>query len=100
MLLKNVANFVLNPVRSLGKVMRQPWHGEGKCPNKLHTSKTTSKSSVYILKSQNFCFGLGLSITRESQSSRAGVDKTLPNRHMDYTFFEKNPFRAMSPTHG
>lgn len=65
---------------------------------KGHTSKVISRSSVYITKSIwhiPVCFGL--STTKENQSSRTGIARTLPSRQVDLTFLEKSLFRAMSP---
>lgn len=73
----------------------------GNAPNKAHTSKVIPRSSIYISKSMwhiPVCFGL--STTKENQSSRIGIARTLPTRQVDLTFLEKSPFRAMSPAHG
>lgn len=72
---------------------------EGKY-SKVHTFREIFRSFIYITKSI-WCIPacVGLSTTKESQSSIAGGNETLPNKQVPLTFVEKNPFRALSLTH-
>ena len=94
-----VRNLFSLPLKTITVYTALAWLREN-ASNKVHTFKEIFRSFIYITKSIwciPDCFGLFT--TKEGQSSIAGGDKTLPNKQVPLTFFEKNPLRALSPTH-